>query len=57
MPEVVETAVAHAVGDKFAARRGDPFDKRRRLMADWATFCNTPAAGARDKVIPMRGSR
>jgi integrase len=57
--EVVEMALAHAVGDKVEAayRRGDLFEKRRRLMADWATYCNTPAAGGRDKVIPMRGSR
>jgi integrase len=43
--EVVEMALAHAVGDKVEAayRRGDLFDKRRRLMGEWATFCNTPA--------------
>jgi hypothetical protein len=39
-----------------AYRRGDLFDKRRKLMAAWATFCMTPAEGA--KVIPIgRGSR
>ena len=34
---VVEMALAHAVGDKVEAayRRGDLFDKRRRLMAEW----------------------
>jgi integrase len=54
--EVVEMALAHAVGNKVEAayRRGDLFDKRRRLMDEWATYCNTPAADARDKVIPMR---
>jgi hypothetical protein len=52
-------ALAHAVGDKVEAayRRGDLFEKRRRLMAEWASYCNTPAAGGRDKVIPMRSSR
>ena len=57
--EVVEMALAHAVGDKVEAayRRGDLFDKRRRLMGEWATFCNTSAASGRDKVIPMRRSR
>jgi integrase len=57
--EVVEMALAHAVGDKVEAayRRGDLFEKRRRLMADWASFCNASAGGGRDKVIPMRGSR
>jgi hypothetical protein len=23
-------------------KRGDLFEKRRRLMAEWATCCNTP---------------
>jgi hypothetical protein len=52
-------ALAHAVGDKVEAayRRGDLFEKRRRLMAEWASYCNTPAASARDKVVPMRGRR
>jgi hypothetical protein len=36
--------LAHAVGDKVEAayRRGDLFEKRRRLMAEWAVYCNTP---------------
>ena len=39
--EVVEMALAHAVGDKTEAayRRGDLFDKRRALMDAWASFC------------------
>lgn len=43
--EVAEMALAHAVGDKVEAayRRGDMFEKRKRLMADWAKFCDTPA--------------
>jgi integrase len=38
--EVAEMALAHAVGDKVEAayRRGDLFDKRIALMADWAAF-------------------
>jgi integrase len=57
--EVVEMALAHAVGDKVEAayRRGDLFVKRRRLMAEWASYCNTSTASARDKVVPMRGGR
>ncbi|HKS89778.1 MAG TPA: integrase arm-type DNA-binding domain-containing protein [Stellaceae bacterium] len=45
--EVVEMALAHAVENKVEAayRRGDLFEKRRRLMADWARFCAAPAAG------------
>jgi integrase len=39
--EVVEMALAHAVGDKVEAayRRGDLFEKRRRLMETWAGYC------------------
>jgi|KBSSwiStaDraftv2_1062776.scaffolds.fasta_scaffold304813_2 integrase len=57
--EVSEMALAHAVGDKVEAayRRGDLFEKRRRLMAEWTVYCNTPKAAGRDKPIPMRRSR
>ncbi len=39
--EVAEMALAHAVGDKVEAayRRGDLFEKRRKLMDDWAGYC------------------
>lgn len=52
--EVAEMALAHAVGDRVEAayRRGDLMDKRKRLMADWASFCaRMPATGA---VVPIR---
>jgi hypothetical protein len=41
--DVAEMALAHAVGDKVEAayRRGDLFDKRRRLAEEWARFCST----------------
>jgi integrase len=41
---VVEMALAHAVGDKVekAYRRGDLFEKRRRLMAEWDRYCARP---------------
>jgi integrase len=57
--EVVEMALAHAVSDKVEAayRRGDLFEKRRRLMAEWAAYCNSPPANARDKVVTIRGRR
>jgi integrase len=44
--EVVEMALAHAVSNKVEAayRRGDLFDKRRRLMNAWADFCATSPA-------------
>ena len=34
-------ALVHVVSDAVEAayRRGDLFDKRRKLMADWAKFC------------------
>lgn len=39
--EVAEMALAHAVSDKVEAayRRGDMFERRRRLLAAWAAFC------------------
>jgi hypothetical protein len=39
--EVVEMALAHAVASKTEAayRRSDLFDKRRRLMDEWAEYC------------------
>jgi integrase len=39
--EAAELALAHAVGDKVEAayRRGDMFEKRRKLAAAWASFC------------------
>jgi len=38
--DVAEMALAHAIGDKVEAayRRGDLFEKRRLMMADWAKF-------------------
>ena len=38
--EVCEMALAHVIGNKAEAayRRGDLFEKRRRLMADWASL-------------------
>lgn len=53
--EVAEMALAHTIESKVerAYRRGDLFDKRRRLMDDWATYCATiPTAGA--NVTPIR---
>lgn len=53
--EVAEMALAHTIENKVerAYRRGDLFEKRRRLMEDWATYCATiPTVGA--KVTPIR---
>ena len=54
--EVCEMALAHTIGNKAEAayRRGDMFEKRARLMADWATYCGSNGtAGA--SVTPIRG--
>jgi integrase len=39
--EVAEAALAHVLGDRTEAAyaRGDLFEKRRGLMADWGAFC------------------
>ena len=55
--EIVEAALAHVVGCKVeqAYRRGDMFEKRRRLMQQWATFCTTsPAQERQSNVAPIR---
>lgn len=54
--EVAEMALAHVIGNKAEAayRRGDLFEKRRRLMQDWAVYCTTPVVVSADKVTPIR---
>lgn len=39
--DVVEMALAHAISNQTEAayRRGDLFEKRKRLMDDWADYC------------------
>ena len=39
---VAEAALAHVVGDRVEAayRRGDLFERRRKMMADWARYCD-----------------
>ena len=56
--DVAEMALAHAIGDKVEAayRRGDLFDKRQRMMAEWAAFCAT-VEPARGEVVPIRKAR
>jgi integrase len=51
--EVVETALAHVMGDKAeqAYRRSDALEKRRKLMDAWAAYCE-PKSGA--NVVPIR---
>lgn len=55
--EVCEMALAHTIGNKAEAayRRGDLFEKRRRLMDDWATYCQKAhVTGA--KIVPLRAA-
>jgi integrase len=54
--ELCEIALAHAVSDKTegAYRRGDMMEKRRRLMADWAAYCERPTAAIGDNVTRIR---
>jgi len=51
--EVVETALAHVIGDKAeqAYRRSDALEKRRKLMEAWSAYCE-PKTSA--NVFPMR---
>jgi integrase len=56
--EVIEMALAHAVADKVesAYRRGDLFEKRRRLMNAWAEFCSKSARATGNKVVPLHSA-
>src|SRR5262249_26260717 len=50
-----EMALSHKVKDSTvkAYRRGDLFEKRRRLMDAWAEYCGKPQASGR--VVALRG--
>jgi integrase len=50
--EVIEAALAHAVGDKAeqAYRRSDALEKRRKLMDAWASYCSSAPA---DNVVKL----
>ncbi len=51
--EVCEAALAHVIENKSEAayRRGDLFEKRRKLMEAWAAYCATPKVG---KIVAFR---
>ncbi|MCZ6496966.1 MAG: tyrosine-type recombinase/integrase, partial [Alphaproteobacteria bacterium] len=53
--EAAEMALGHIVSDKVEAayRRGDLFQKRRRLMDEWARFCHSGAKAG--KIVAIRG--
>jgi integrase len=51
--EVCEAALAHVIENKTEAayRRGDLFNKRRKLMEAWAAYCAAPRTG---KIVAFR---
>jgi integrase len=55
---VVEMALAHAIPSAVEAayRRGDLFEKRARLMSDWAAFCAEPSI-APSTVVSIKARR
>jgi integrase len=50
--EVCEMALAHTIANKAEAayRRGDLFEKRRKLMEAWAAYSTTPKSA---KVVQL----
>jgi integrase len=57
-PEVAEKALAHAIPNQVEAayRRGDLIEPRRRLMADWESFCLTGTWGNVDELTRQRAA-
>jgi integrase len=54
---VIELSLAHSIGGAVeqAYRRGDMFEKRRKLMDAWGTFCtSTPVESG--GVVPLRAA-
>jgi integrase len=54
--EVAEMALAHTVSDKTVAayNRSDLFERRRRLMTQWASFCTAPKQKGQGNVALIR---
>lgn len=57
--EIAEAALAHAIGDKTEAayRRGDLFEKRRKLMEAWGAFAHQRIKRATDHRTQHTGSK
>jgi integrase len=55
---VCEMALAHEIESKVEAayRRGDLFEKRRKLMDAWASYCLRPSTPA-GKVLDFQNKR
>lgn len=56
--EVCEAALAHVIENKAEAayRRGNLFDKRRKLMDAWAFYCASPKTAAKGIIVPIRAA-
>jgi integrase len=52
---VIEMALAHVIDNKVEAayRRGDLFEKRKRLMSDWSRYCAMIPA-ATTNLVPLK---
>ncbi len=50
-------ALAHTIGDKVEAayRRGDLFQKRRKMMNAWADYCGTVRVRDGGEVVSIGG--
>jgi integrase len=57
--EVAEAALAHTIGNavEIAYRRGSALEQRRRLMTDWAAYCEQLPATSRDNVVAIGAVR
>ena len=55
--EVIEAALAHVVRDKVEAAyaRSDLFERRRRLMDDWAAYLGSDRPACRSATCPTGG--
>jgi integrase len=53
---IVEMSLAHVIGNKVEAayRRGDLLNKRRRLMIEWARYCQPENQTKAGEVISLR---
>lgn len=53
--DMAEMALAHTIGSKVEAayRRGDMFERRRKMMEDWSAFLARP--GRAGDVVPFKG--
>ena len=51
----IELSLAHSIGaaTEQAYRRGDMFDKRRKLLEAWGAYGTSPA-GQSDNVVPIQ---